>query len=67
MQLIGATAVPTAVQRRSLSQARTGLADAVREANELITIELPAIVTLLQQHGLRVALPPLPPLSTVRQ
>jgi hypothetical protein len=67
MQLIGATDVPTAIQRRTLAQARTGLADAVRETNDVLTKDLPAVVSLLEQQGLRLALTPLAPLPAVPQ
>jgi hypothetical protein len=65
--LIGATDVPTAIQRRTFVQARTGLTDAVRETNDVLTKDLPAVVTLLEQQGLRLALTPLAPLPAVPQ
>lgn len=66
-QLIGATAAPTAIQRRALARARTGLADAVRETNDLLSNDFPAVVTLLEQQGLRLSLAPLAPLPAVPQ
>ena len=68
LQLIGATAVPTAIQRRTLAQSRVALAAAIREANDLAIGDLPAVTSLLQRHGLRVPpLPALAPLPAVSQ
>jgi photosystem II stability/assembly factor-like uncharacterized protein len=67
-QLIGATAVPTAMQRMKMTESRTGLAKAVAEANEVLATDLPAAIALLRQHSVTLpALNPIAPLPGVSQ
>ena len=66
MQLLGATAVPTAVQRRTITAARAALTEAVRETNAILRTQLPAALAALQQQGIRLpALDRLAPLPDV--
>lgn len=54
LNVMGATSLPTAIQMRSLTEARQGLPKAVGDVNQLVTVELPNLHRLLQEHKIAV-------------